>query len=130
MWAATHYHTRAWQTLIYGKECYIVIVIYLQFKHKQSQMIFIQLYAKNVHRSIMKRTTNSRQMGTIENVNIINERRPKIVKKTEYLIAISRPTGENWQLKTLVVAISDSRSSIVRQEFSIATHPVWKHIFL
>ena len=22
MRAATHYHTRAWQTLIYGKECY------------------------------------------------------------------------------------------------------------
>ena len=24
---ATHYHTRAWQTLIHGEECYIVIVI-------------------------------------------------------------------------------------------------------
>ena len=35
--AATNYLTRAWQTLIYGKECYIVIVIYLPFKHKQSK---------------------------------------------------------------------------------------------
>ena len=26
--AATHYYTRAWQLLIYGKECYIVIVIW------------------------------------------------------------------------------------------------------
>ena len=36
----THYHTWAWQTLIYGKECYIVIVIYLPFKHKQFQKKF------------------------------------------------------------------------------------------
>ena len=32
--AATHYHMRAWQTLIYGKECYMVIVIYPPFQHK------------------------------------------------------------------------------------------------
>ena len=38
---ATHYHTRAWQTLIYGKECYIVIVIYLPGPNN-----FIQLYAE------------------------------------------------------------------------------------
>ena len=25
--AATHYHTRAWQTLIYGKECFIFLLI-------------------------------------------------------------------------------------------------------
>ena len=29
MGPATHYHTRAWQTLIYRKACYIVIVIYI-----------------------------------------------------------------------------------------------------
>ena len=28
---ATHYYTRALQTLIHGKDCYIVIVIYLPF---------------------------------------------------------------------------------------------------
>ena len=32
-------HTGALQPLIYGKECYIVIVIYLSFKHKQFQII-------------------------------------------------------------------------------------------
>ena len=31
--AATHYYTRALQTLIHGKECYIVIVIYLPNQH-------------------------------------------------------------------------------------------------
>ena len=24
--AATHYHTRAWQTFIYGKECFILLL--------------------------------------------------------------------------------------------------------
>ena len=40
-----------------------------------------------------------------------------------------KPTGENWQSKTLVVAISDPRSSIVCQGFSIAAYPVWKQFF-
>ena len=36
--AATHYVMRGWQTLIYRKECYIVIVIYLPFKPKHFQI--------------------------------------------------------------------------------------------
>ena len=68
----------------------------------------------------MKHKTNSLRIGGNPNVNIIDERRPKIVKKKEFLIAISLPPG-NWQSKTLVVVISDQRSSIVHQEFSIAT---------
>ena len=32
-------HTGALNTLIYGKECVIVIVIYLSYKHKQFQVI-------------------------------------------------------------------------------------------
>ena len=39
--AATHYYTRAWQKLIYRKECYIVIVIYLPVPNN-----VIQLYAE------------------------------------------------------------------------------------
>ena len=34
VWAATPYYTQAWQMLIKGKECYIVIVIYFPFRHK------------------------------------------------------------------------------------------------
>ena len=45
--AATHYHTRALQKLIYGKECYIVIVIYLPFKHKQFQIILFHCMQKH-----------------------------------------------------------------------------------
>ena len=42
---ATH-HTRAWQTLIYRKECHIVIVIYIPFKHKQFQKILFNCMQK------------------------------------------------------------------------------------
>ena len=52
----------------------------------------------------------------IENVNIIDERRPKIVRN-RLLIAISRPTGDHRQSKTLAVAISDPRSSIVKRVY-------------
>ena len=90
----------------------------------------IQLYAKNVHRNIMKRTTNSHQIGGNRKRQYYRRTKTKIVKKTEFLIAISRLTGDNWQSKTLVVGTSAPRSSIVCQEFSIAAYPVWKHIFL
>ena len=29
--AATHYHTRAWQTLIYGKDCFILLLYNVVF---------------------------------------------------------------------------------------------------
>ena len=32
--AATHYHTRVWQTLIHGKECYIIIIRPFFFRKK------------------------------------------------------------------------------------------------
>ena len=51
----------------------------------------------------------------IENVNIIDEGIPKIVRnRVTVLIAISRLTGNNWQSNTLVVAISDLHSLIVK----------------
>ena len=34
-------HTGALQPLIYGKECYIFIVIYLSYTHKQFQVICV-----------------------------------------------------------------------------------------
>ena len=40
------------------KVCYIVIVIYLPFMHKQFQIIlFCSIVCRDVHRSIMKYTT-------------------------------------------------------------------------
>ena len=37
--------------------------------------------------------------------------------KTDFLIAICRPTGDKWQSKTLFLAIFDPRSSIVKSVF-------------
>ena len=39
--AATHYHTRAWQTLIYGKECFILLLLL----HKINN-IFTSIYQR------------------------------------------------------------------------------------
>ena len=128
MRAATYYHTRAWQTLIYGKECYIVIVIYLPFKHKQSQIILFNCMQKKStvnHEAYNELTEDRRQSKT----SIISTNVDQNSKKIEFLIAISHPTGNTWQSKTLVLVISDPRSSIVRKEFSIAAYPVWKQFF-
>ena len=40
--AATHYHTRAWQTLIHGKECFILLLIFA-FRNPRMRL-FIQLF--------------------------------------------------------------------------------------
>ena len=48
--------------------------------------------------------------------------------ETEFLIAISRPTGNKWQSKTLVVAISDPRL-LIKSVFD-CTYPVWKQNLL
>ena len=44
--AATHYHTRAWQTLIYGKECYSRHCYIPSFQTQAVPNNFIQLYAE------------------------------------------------------------------------------------
>ena len=77
---------------------------------------FIQLYAEmsTVLSWNVQRIHNEK--GAIKNVNIIGECRPKY-SETEFLIAISRPAGDNCQSKTLVVAISDPRSLIVKSVF-------------
>ena len=49
--------------------------------------------------------------------------------KTEFLIAICRPTGDKWQSKTLFLAISDPLSSIVKGVFDCRLSgviPLWK----
>ena len=41
----------------------------------------------------------------------------KKLLETEFLIAICRPTGDKWQSKTMFLAISDPRLSIVKSAF-------------
>ena len=77
----------------------------------------------------MKRTTISHRIGGNQKRQYYRQTYTKIVKNRVFFIAISGPTGNNWQSKTQVVVISDPHSSIVRQKFLIATYLVWKHFF-
>ena len=56
----------------------------------------------------MKRTTKPHRIGGNQNVNTI------VGKIKTVFIAISCPTGDKWQSKTLVLEIFDPRSSIKR----------------
>ena len=41
----------------------------------------------------------------------------KKLSETEFSIAVCRPTGDKWQLKTLFLAVLDPRSPIVKSVF-------------
>ena len=49
--------------------------------------------------------------------------------ETEFSIAISRPTGDKWQSKTLVVAIFYPRPSIVKSVFDCRLSGVEAKLF-
>ena len=53
----------------------------------------------------------------IENVHTIDKHRDKNLLETEYLIAICRQTGDNWQSTTLLLTIFDLRSLIAKSFF-------------
>ena len=59
----------------------------------------------------------------IENVYTFDERSE--IVRTEFSIAVCRPTGDKWPLKTLFLAISIQVQRLLRA-FSIATNPVCK----
>ena len=48
--------------------------------------------------------------------------------ETEFSIAICRPTGDKWQLKTLFLAIFDPRSSIVPSIFDCRLSGVFNQV--
>ena len=60
--------------------------------------------------SLFTYTTPDRQQSK---TLILSTNVDKKTLETEFSIAICRPTGDKWQLKTLFLAIFDSRSSII-----------------
>ena len=58
-------------------------------------------------------TPGRRQSKTL----ILSTNKDKKSLKTEFSIAICRPTGDKWQSKTLFLAFFDPRSSIVKNVF-------------
>ena len=105
--AAIQYHTRAWQTLRYTEKNVISSLLYTFLSSTSSPKLFYSIICKNVHRNIKYNefTPDRRQSKT----SILSTNVYRNGKKTEFLIAISCMTGDNWQSKTLVVAISDPR---------------------
>ena len=65
----------------------------------------------------MQRTMNSHRNWWQSKTSILSTNVDQQYLETDFSIAVSRPTGDHWQSKTLVVAISDPRSSIVKRVF-------------
>ena len=53
-------------------------------------------FPKNVHCKIVKHTTKPHLIGAIENINTIDDYRPKIVR---IIVTITRRTGDTLQSK-------------------------------
>ena len=90
---------------------------------------FYSVVCRNVHRNIMKRTTKPRRIGGNRKRQLsTNVDKKKL--ETKFSISISRPTGDKWHSKTLVVAISDPRSSIGKSVFDCRLCGVKTKLFL
>ena len=68
------------------------ILEYFPFKQKHFQK-------KNVHCNIVKHTTKPHLIGAIENINTIDDYRPKIVRIIVFFITITHRTGDTLQSK-------------------------------
>ena len=60
----------------------------------------------------------------IGNVSTIDDRRSKIVRNRVFFIAICRPIGNEWQSKTLFLAILIRVRRMLRA-FSSVNYPMW-----
>ena len=80
----------------------------LLFWHIGQQTLYVCItFAENTDAMITPGRRQSKTSILSTNVN-------KNSLKTEFSIAICRPTGDKWQSKTLFLAIFDPRSSIVK----------------
>ena len=62
--AATHYHTRAWQTLIYGKECSILLMEHLYLVKWDSNKMSLISAMRGFHKTKNSITTTDTEMTT------------------------------------------------------------------
>ena len=84
--------------------------------NQTNYLTYLPIYSKKIFEENI-RTSVSHRIGG--NRNYLSYRRTyiKIKLKTEFSIAIFRPTGDKWQSKTLFLTIFDLRSSIVKSVF-------------
>ena len=93
------------------------VLEYFPFKQKHLK--------KNVHCNIVKHTTKPHLIGAIENINTIDDYRPKIVF-FYYHHSLNR---RHFAIKTLFLASFDPRSSMVKSVFDCSLSGVETNFF-
>ena len=96
------------------------VLEYLPFKQKHFQ--------KKVQCNIVKHTTKPYLIGAIENINTIDDYRPKIVRIIVFFITITHRTGDTLQSKHCFKRVLIRVHQWLRV-FSIAHYQVWKQTF-
>ena len=92
------------------------VLEYFPFKQKA--------FKKKVHCNIVKHTTKPHLIGAIENINTIDDYRPKIVRIIVFFI-----TRRHFAIKTLFLASFDPRSSMVKSVFDCSLSGVETNFF-
>ena len=98
------------------------VLEYFPFKQKHFQK-------KNVHCNIVKHTTKPHLIGAIENINTIDDYRPKIVRIIVFFYYHHSSNRRHFAIKTLFLASFDPRSSMVKSVFDCSLSGVETNFF-
>ena len=99
---------------------------------KSSRILSFQAKAfpkKNVHCNIVKHTTKPHLIGAIENINTIDDYRPKIVRIIVFFYYHHSSNRRHFAIKTLFLASFDPRSSMVKSVFDCSLSGVETNFF-
>ena len=97
------------------------VLEYFPFKQKHFQ--------KNVHCNIVKHTTKPHIIGAIENINTIDDDRPKIVRIIVFFYYHHSLNRRHFAIKILFLASFDPRSSMVKSVFDCSLSGVEQTFF-
>ena len=97
------------------------VLEYFPFKQKHFQ--------KNVHCNIVKHTTKPHLIGAIENINTIDDYRPKIIRIIVFFYYHHSSNRRHFAIKILFLASFDPRSSMVNSVFDCSLSGVETNFF-
>ena len=98
------------------------VLEYFPFKQKH--------FNKNVHCNIVKHATKPHLIGAIENINTIDDYRPKIVRIIGVFFYYHHSSNRrHFAIKTLFLVSFDPRSSMVKSVFDCSLSGVEKNFF-
>ena len=98
-----------------------IVLEYFPFKQKHFQ--------KNVHCNIVKHTTKPHLIGAIENMNTIDDYRPKIVRIIGFFNYHHSSNRRHFAIKILFLASFDPSSSMVKSVFDCSLSGVESNFF-